>query len=124
MRILDENNLEIENPNLELGYLKDEKLFIQHHEAVEAVKEQGHEEVVRVYPNGGKDTIWVIDVEKVEASEAWDEYEDIMRYVLYTAEELAQIRAEQEEAYKASPEYRVAELESLLDLLLGVNDDE
>ena len=120
MRILDENNIEIESPNLELGYLKPDRMFIQHHDAVEAVAEEGHYEVIAEYPNGGKDVKWVIDVEAVEAAEAWDEYEDVLRYVLYTEEQLA----EREEQKKQTPEYRIAELESLMDLLLGVNDDE
>lgn len=120
MRILDENNIEIENPDYELGYLKDEKLFIQHHEAVEAVEEEGHYEVIAEYLNGGKDVKWVIDVEAVEAAEAWNEYEDILRYVLYTEEELEERKKAEEEAYKNSPEYRVAELEAMLNALLGV----
>lgn len=120
MRILDENNIEIENPDYELGYLKDEKLFIQHHEAVEAVAEEGHYEVIAEYPNGGKDVKWVVDVEAVEACEAWDEYEDILRYILYTEEELEERRKAREEAYKNSPEYRVAQLEAMLEALTGV----
>lgn len=119
MRILDEHNIEIENPDYEFGYLKEEKLFIQHHEAVEAVVEEGHWNVIAEYPNGGKDVEWVIDVEEVEAAEAWDEYEDIMRYVLYTEEELEERRKAAEEAYKKSPEYRLKELEEALELLLS-----
>lgn len=119
MRILDEHNIEIENPDSELGYLKEETLFIQHHEAVEAVAETGHFEVIAEYPNGGKDVKWIIDVAAVEAAEAWDEYEDIYRYVLYTAEELAERQRLAEEAYRNSPEYRIKELEAALELLLS-----
>lgn len=120
MRILDENNIEIENPDCELGYLKEEKLFIQHHEATEAVNEEGHYEVIAEYPNGGKDVKWIIDVEAAEAEEAWDEYEDIYRYILYTEEELEERRKAAEEAIKNSPEYRVAQLEAMLEALTGV----
>ena len=119
MRILDEHNIEIENPDYELGYLKEETLFIQHHEAVEAVAEEGHFEVIAEYPNGGKDVKWVIDVAAVEAAEAWDEYEEIYRYVLYTEEELAERQRLAEEAYRNSPEYRIKELEAALELLLS-----
>ena len=120
MRILDENNVEIENPDYELGYLKEEQLFIQHHEAVEAVEEVGHYEVLAEYPEtGGKDVEWIIDVEAVEAAEAWDEYEDIFRYILYTEEELEERRKAAEEAYLKSPEYRIKELEAALELLLS-----
>ena len=96
MRILDENNIELteEQINLELGYLRPESIISIHHEAVEEVKEVGHYEVIAEYPNGGKDVVWIIDVPGIEAKEAWDEYEDIQRYVLYTEEELAAKEAE------------------------------
>ena len=104
MRILDENNIELteEQINLELGYLRPESIISIHHKAVEEVKEVGHYEVIAEYPNGGKDVIWVIDVPGIEAKEAWDEYEDIQRYVLYTEAELvardAEKKAKEEEA--------------------------
>lgn len=96
MRILDENNIELteEQINLELGYLRPESIISIHHEATEEIKEVGHYEVVAEYPNGGKDVAWIIDVPGTEAKEAWDEYEDIQRYVLYTEEELAAKEAE------------------------------
>ena len=104
MRILDENNIElIEGQiNLELGYLKPESIISIHHEAIKETKEVGHYEVIAEYPNGGKDVAWIIDVPGIEAKEAWDEYEDIQRYVLYTEEELAtrdaEKKAKEEEA--------------------------
>lgn len=107
MRILDENNIELaeEEVNLELGYLRPESIISMHHEATEEVKEVGHYEVIAEYPNGGKDVKWVIDVPGVEAKEAWDEYEDIQRYILYTEEQLAAKEAErkakeEEEAFQ------------------------
>ena len=104
MRILDENNIELteEQINLELGYLKPESIISIHHEAIEEIKEVGHYEVIAEYPNGGKDVVWIIDVPGTEAKEAWDEYEDIQRYILYTEEELAardaEKKAKEEEA--------------------------
>ena len=104
MRILDENNIELaeEEVNLELGYLKPESIISIHHEATGEVKEVGHYEVIAEYPNGGKDVAWIIDVPGIKAKEAWDEYEDIQRYVLYTEEELAardaEKKAKEEEA--------------------------
>ena len=104
MRILDENNIELTEGqvNLELGYLMPESIISIHHEAIEETKEVGHYEVIAEYPNGGKDVKWVIDVPGIEAKEAWDEYEDIQRYVLYTEEELAardaEKKAKEEEA--------------------------
>ena len=96
MRILNQNDIELteEEVNLEIGYLKPESIVSIHHDATEAVEEIGHYEVIAEYPNGGKDVKWVIDVPGVEAKDAWDEYEDIQRYVLYTEEELAAKEAE------------------------------
>ena len=115
MRILDENNIELteEQINLELGYLRPENIISIHHKAVEEVKEIGHYEVIAEYPNGGKDVKWVIDVPGVEAKEAWDEYEDIQRYILYTEEELAardaEKKAKEEEAKLNAQLRQVAE---------------
>ena len=115
MRILDENNIELteEQINLELGYLRPESIISIHHEATGEVKEIGHYEVIAEYPNGGKDVAWIIDVPGTEAKEAWDEYEDIQRYVLYTEEELAardaEKKAKEEEAMLNAQLRRLAE---------------
>lgn len=99
MRILDKNNNVIENPNFELGHLIEEQIFVKHHDAVIGRKEEGHYEVIAEYPEtGGKDVEWVVDVEGVGEQDAWDEYENIMRFVEYTAEELAEIEAERQAA--------------------------
>ena len=97
MRILDIFNNIVEEPNFEVGHLVEDRIFIAHHEAVEGRVEEGHYEVIAEYPNGGKDVAWVVDVEAIEACEAWDEYEDILRFVEYTEEELQAM----EEARKA-----------------------
>lgn len=83
MRIFDKNNVEIVSPDLSVGYLEQEEIFVKHHEATEAVEEQWHYETVAEYPNGGKDVVKVIDVPGVEAKEAWDEYETILRYIIF-----------------------------------------
>lgn len=88
MKIFDENGIEIESPDLEKGYLKNDRLLVMHHEAVEAVEEVGHFEVIAEYPNGGQDVEWIVDTPGVEAAEAWDEYEEILRYIPYTEMEL------------------------------------
>lgn len=92
MRIFDENNIEIKEPDISKGYLINDSLFSCHHEATEAIEEQGHWETIKEYPNGGKDVRWVVDKPAVQAREAWDEYEEIQRYVKFTASELAQNR--------------------------------
>lgn len=116
MRILDENNVEIMEPDSGLGHLVEDRIFVAHHEAIEAVEEQGHWVVIAEYPNGGKDVDWIVDVPAVEAAEAWDEYENILRFVPYTEEELAEI-----EKARNTPtaEERIAELEEALALLLS-----
>lgn len=97
MRIFDEldNELNANELDFSKGYLKEEKIFIKHHDAVSAVEEQGHYEIIKEYPNGGKDAEWVIDVPKVEAKEAYDEYEDIQRFVKFTQKELNSFRIEE-----------------------------
>ena len=93
MRILDKCGNEIFAPDLNIGHLVEDKIFVAHHAAVEAVEEQWHYETIKEYPNGGKDVRKVIDIPGVKAQEAWDEYENIQRYVPYTEEELAEIEA-------------------------------
>lgn len=119
MRIYDENDNLMDSYDESKGRLVEDQLFICHHEAVEAVEEQGHWETIAEYPNGGKDVDWIVDVQAVKAQEAWDEYEDIYRYIPYTEEELAECKAAEEEAYKNSTEYRVSEMELILNALLG-----
>ena len=99
---------------------------IHHHEAVEAVEEQGHWETVAEYPEtGGKDVQWVVDAPGVEAREAWDEEETYWLYIPYTEEELAQMEADRNQP---TPDERVKELEEALELLLSgateVTEDE
>ncbi len=97
MRILDEldNELNANELDFSKGYLKEEKIFIKHHDAISAVEEQGHYEIIKEYPNGGKDVEWIIDVPKVEAKEEYDEYEDIRRFVKFTQKELNSFRIEE-----------------------------
>lgn len=120
MKIIDEHGSPIENPDLTLGYLKDDSEII-HHEAVEAVEQVTHYEY-KTYPNGGRDRITVVDVPGVAAKEAYDEEVEVQRYVLYTSEELAaQEKARKEAEEKAqlpTAEERLAALEAaMLDLL-------
>ena len=95
MKIIDENGAALENPDLTLGWLRDETEAVQH-PAQEGVPELSHYETVAEYPNGGKDVRKVIDREGVPAQDAWTEQVPIQRYILYTAEELSA----QEEARK------------------------
>lgn len=120
MKIIDEHGSPIENPDLTLGYLKDDSEII-HHEAVEAVEQVTHYEY-KTYPNGGRDRITVVDVPGVAAKEAYDEKVEVHWYILYTDDELAaQEKARKEAEEKAqlpTAEERLAALEAaMLDLL-------
>lgn len=112
MRILDETNAEITAPDLSLGRLVEEEVFVAHHPAVEAVPERWHYETIREYPGGGRDVRKVIDVPGVQAKDAWDEYETIRRYVPYTEKELSAL---EEERNKPTLEDRVGTLETTTD---------
>ena len=120
MKILDQNNVEITSPDLSLGYLKEEEIFVQHHEAIEAVEEVWHYETIAEYPNGGKDVAKVVDIPGVQAKEAWDEYETIQRYILFTEEELAAMEAERN---RPTTEDRLEALELAFLEMMGVNVD-
>lgn len=89
MKTIDESGNIVENPDLEKGYLEPAKKTV-HHDAIEGVEEQYHYETIAEYPNGGKDVKKVVDVECVEAKDAYDEEVDVMKYVLYTEAELTQ----------------------------------
>lgn len=110
MEIYNENMELIENPDLTLGYLKRSTRTV-HHEAVQGVEEKWHYETIREYPNGGKDIQKVIDIEGVEAKEAWDEEIPIQIYIPYTQEELDAMEAERN---KPTQEQRIAALEAQL----------
>ena len=94
MRILDENGKEIISPDMQAGRLKADKILVKHHETVEPTEAVTHLEVSKRYPNGSADYRRVIDSPAQEAQAAWDEYEEIQRYIPYTQEQLDQIAAE------------------------------
>jgi hypothetical protein len=96
MRVFNENKTEeLKEYDLEKGYLKADKIFVKHHEAIQAVEEQGHYETIAEYPNGGKEVKWVVDVVGVVGKEGYDEYEDIQVFIPYTLEETIERKKEQ-----------------------------
>lgn len=139
MKIIDENGAALENPDLTLGWLRDETEAVEH-PAQEGVPELSHYETVAEYPNGGKDVRKIIDREGVPARDAWTEQVPIQRYIRYTAEELAEQEAERKKQAEreALPETVKALQAALADadalnldqdyrltlLELGVTDDE
>ena len=127
MKIIDETGTVLTTePDLEAGYLV-EDVEVVHHDAVEGTAPQWHRETAKLpdgslaiyYRDGkeiGRDMVKVIDVPGVDPQPAWDEEVPVMRYIRYTAEELAA----QAEAKKK------AELETVpgrMDALEAANDD-
>ena len=110
MRIFDENDNELLKYDSAKGYLKNDKRFVKHHEKLEAIQEEGHWETVAEYPNGGKDVEWVIDVPGVGAKDAWDEYEDILRYVPFTEQELTLQRIAELKEMLYSTDYNILKI--------------
>lgn len=109
MKIIDETGAVLTTePDLDAGYLVDDVEVI-HHDAVEGTAPQWHRETAKLpdgtpaiyYRDGveiGRDTVKVIDVPGVDPQPAWDEEVPVMRYIRYTAEELAQREKEKQEA--------------------------
>lgn len=91
MKIYDETlTNELESPDLTLGHLEQARRLVAHHNAVER---QYHYEVMEgtvtdECPEGLRR-----EVEDVAAAAAWDEYEDVQRYVIYTDAELVEMAA-------------------------------
>ena len=118
MKIIDENGAALENPDLTLGWLRDETEAVEH-PAQAGVPELSHYETVAEYPNGGKDVRKIIDREGVPARDAWTEQIPIQRYILYTAEELA---AKEEERKKAEAREMLPETVAALQAALADAD--
>lgn len=121
MRVFNEDKTqELKEYDLNKGHLKLDKLFIRHHEAVEEIKEQWHYETIAEYPNGGKDVSKVIDVPYQAPQEAFDEYEDIYVYILYTYEELEELNKPSElEILKREQEVTAQAVQDLILTMMG-----
>ena len=90
---------------MEKGYYKEVERTV-HHEATPAVPAQYHIEVIKTYPNGGKDVKKIIDVEGVPAKPAWNEIVKEQVYVLYTQQELDQMRIAELKQLLADSDYK------------------
>ena len=131
MKVFDENMNEIPEPDLSFGRLEERSKPITHHYVVD-VEEVTHEEVIMEYPNGGKDVIFVVDVEEEGHWEARDEDGNIVDstdvipddapheldissvhrwlvYIPYTIEELAEIEASKQAEAEALAEAEARE---------------
>ena len=92
MRILDNlgNEKMLDDLDLDAGFLKEERILIAKHKAIEARDEEGHYEIIKEYPNGGVDVKWIVDTPAIEAKEAYYEYETILRYTPFAEKDLDQ----------------------------------
>lgn len=89
MRIFNQNKTqELFDVDETKGYLINDKLFVRHYDEV---KEQGHEEVLAEFENGGKELVWVVDV---PAEKERDEFEDILVFVPYDDMTLVKLEIE------------------------------
>ena len=110
MRTIDQDGREIVAPDFETGHLVPERILVAHHDAIEAVEEVSHYEVIAEYEGGGKDVQRVVEIPGIAARDAWDEYEDVYRYVPYTAAERAKMRIEVLKAQLAETDYAVIKI--------------
>lgn len=101
MVIINQQGNEIQNPDLSLGYLKDYRRLVAHHEAIEYQPPVYESVVVKTYANGGVLKERRLVTPAVNAQDAWDEYEDVQLYTLYTEEEK---KHQEEEAKKTEEE--------------------
>ena len=85
-------------------YIEQEKIV--HHEAIQAVPEVAHYEIIREYANGGKDVKKVVEVPAIEGKEAWDEVVKERVFVLYTQKELDDLRIQELKALLAQSDYK------------------
>ena len=133
MKIIDETGAVLTTePDLEAGYLV-EDVEVIHHDAVEGAAPQWHRETAKLpdgtpaiyYRDGveiGRDTVKVIDVPGVDPQPAWDEEVPVMRYIRYTAEELAaqEEARKKQEAKDKLPETVADLMQQLTDLQLAL----
>lgn len=85
-------------------YIEIEKTI--HHNAVQAVEEVSHLEVIKTYENGGQDVKKVIDVPAVEGKPAWDEVVKERVFVPYTQKELDLLRIEELKTLLKESDYK------------------
>ena len=125
MRILDEKGNELVDPDLEAGRLVPDTVT-KRHPAVPEVPRETRREVVWENPDDPENCLYVTKVvqEHIPARPAWDEAENVMRYVPYTDDELAEIAAQKAAAEEAAKEAaaeaaRQAALKAQLEQLPG-----
>lgn len=123
MRILDASDNEVIDPDLEIGYLVSETLYIDHPPTKE-VPEIREEVTIWQNPQDSENKIVqnVVVQKRVAARPAWREpVEQVQRYIPYTPEELAERERQREEAEAAAA--AAAAKQARMDALPGEVDD-
>lgn len=82
--------LEAVEVDLNKGYLRSDKIVVAHHESVEA-KAAVYVDRVEKLDNGSVQIWKELVTPAVEANEAYDDYEEIQVYVLYTVDEIQKL---------------------------------
>lgn len=106
--VLDADGNAVPNPDMEKGYTTPGKRLVQHHEAIQFAPAVYEDVIVSsvdasedTYGHAGETYEHRLVTPQVEYQPAWDEYEDVLIYIAYTAEELAQKEKEKKEAEEA-----------------------
>ena len=113
MTIYSQDKKKILDPNyidLDKGYLVD-KFEIIHQEEKPYLEEVGHYELIKEYPNGGKEIRWKVDIEGQEYEQAWDERIEYQIYIPYSTTYIynrsIKQKIEKEKAKLAATDYKV-----------------
>lgn len=106
--VLDAEGNAVPNADMEKGYTTPGKRLVQHHEAIQFAPAVYEDVLVSsvdasddTYGHAGEMYEHRLVTPQVEYQPDWDEYEDVLIYTAYTAEELAQKEKEKKEAEEA-----------------------
>jgi len=101
-----EKTMELENPDLTLGQLKTDYITVKIPE-VKAVEKKVRYEVLKEYPNGGKDLNEIVEVEGVEYQPEKEEKEEIQIYIPYTESQIKENRISELKLQLSETDYKV-----------------
>lgn len=112
--VLDVDGNAVANPDMEKGYTTPGKRLVQHHEAIQFAPAVYEDVLVssvdasdETFGHEGELYEHRLVTPQVEYQPAWDEYEDVLIYTAYTAEELAQKEKEKKDAEEARKQAEV-----------------
>lgn len=87
-KVYNQNKTEIlTNYDLSKGELKQDTLEIKHAEQLE-IAGKGHYEIIKEYPNGGKDLKYIVEQEYKPAIKEYTEIKNILVYIPFSEEKL------------------------------------